>query len=85
MHKIYYGKCPNYLLHMAIIRSDITARQKQASADLVVPFPPTETLKRSLTYQGPLLWNGLPLSIRNNNYIHSFKRSAKGHIGNSDA
>ena len=69
----------------AITRSDITVRQTRASADLVVPFPCTETLKRSLTFQGPLLWNGLPLSIRNNNDLQSFKRSAKGHIGNSDA
>ena len=85
MHKIYYGQCPNYLLHMAITRSDFTTRQTRASADLVVPLPRTETLKRSLTYQGPLLWNGLPLSIRNNDDIQSFKRSAKCYIGNSDA
>ena len=87
MHKIYYGQCPSYLLHLAITRSDITVRQTQASADLVVPFPRTETLKRSLTFQGPLLWNGLriPLSIRNNDDLQSFKRSAKGHISNSDA
>ena len=75
----------NYLLHMAITRSDITARQTRASVDLVVPFPRTETLKMSLTYQGPLLWNGLPLSIRNNNDLQCFKRSAKHHIANPDA
>ena len=85
MHKIYNCQCPNYLLHMGISRSDITVRQTRASANLVVPFPPTETLKRFLTYQSPLLWNGLPLSIRNNDDLQSFKRSAKGHIGNSDA
>ena len=28
MHKIYYGQCPNYLLHITDTRSDITARQR---------------------------------------------------------
>ena len=41
--------------------------------NLQVPFPRTETFKKSLTYSGPLLWNSLPESVKNSNSVKNFK------------
>ena len=39
----------------------------------------TNTRKLSIKFQGPLLWNNLPLKIRTSNTISCFKRTLRAH------
>ena len=47
---------------------------------LNIPKPRTEQYKHSLLYNGPILWNSIPLSIRNSDNLDVFKAKLKSFI-----
>ena len=46
---------------------------RNVGTDLIVPRPKSETLRKSFSYQGSVLWNTLPLHVREAENITSFK------------
>ena len=53
---------------------------RNVGTDLIVPRPKSETLRKSFSYQGSVLWNTLPLHIREAENVTSFKFLLKRHL-----
>ena len=63
MFKILKGNMPSYLRTLFSIRNtEYNLRNNQFKLNL--PKPRTNYVKRSLSYDGALLWNSLPKEIR---------------------
>ena len=48
--------------------------------DLVIPKPKTETLRKSFSYMGGVIWNQLPTFVRVSINIPQFKRNMKTYL-----
>ena len=73
------GNLPDHILDNFTFKRDIAIRQTR-SCDTNVLFVPKinrSSFKSALQVNGPMLWNNLPIHIRNCNSIHSFKRLLK--------
>ena len=55
------------ILRVADTLTDYNLRENEYK--FAVPQPRTEFYKRSLSYSGSVLWNGLPLEVRHPYYI----------------
>ena len=65
MHSIVNNTAPEYLTSRFVRRCDLTSYNlRENEYKLAVPRPRTEFYKRSLSYSGSVLWNGLPLEVR---------------------
>ena len=65
MHCIVNDTAPEYLTSRFVRRCDLTSYNlRENEYKLAVPQPRTEFYKRSLYYSGSVLWNGLPLEVR---------------------
>ena len=73
MHSIVNNTGPEYLTSRFVRRFDLTSYNlreneynnlRENEYMLAVPQPRTEFYKRSLSYSGSVLWNGLPLEVR---------------------
>ena len=65
MHSIVNNTAPEYLTSSFVRRCDLTSYNlRENEYKLAVPQPRTEFYKRSLSYSGSVLWNGLPLEVR---------------------
>ncbi len=76
MYKLLNGLAPCYLGDMYIMQSHLdntnaTLRSVTNQA-LHVPRPRTELFKGSLSYSGAIIWNSIPLHIRNVSTINLF-------------
>ena len=60
------------------------SRSLRSSSEKLLVVPPPFNLKsageRSFSFLAPVLWNSLPLSLRNAEDLGSFKRSLKTHF-----
>lgn len=64
-----------------IVREQLTHHSRlQRSLNLESPFPRKETFKETITYQGPVNWNNLPLHIKMSNNYAIFKRKLKKYL-----
>lgn len=73
MYKIMNGIAPMYLREMFLSVNEAHHYNLRCSdINVKVPQPLTDYLKRSLTYNGALLWNSLPSVIRNVNNVNLF-------------
>ena len=65
MHSIVNNTAPEYLTSRFVRRCDLTSYNlRENEYKLAFPRPRTEFYKRSLSYSGSVLWNGLPLEVR---------------------
>ena len=48
--------------------------------DLIVPRAATKFGDRAFAVSGPLMWNGLPTTVRNSSTLSSFKSASKSHL-----
>eukprot|EP00745_Piridium_sociabile_P004237 TRINITY_DN12507_c0_g1_i3.p1 TRINITY_DN12507_c0_g1~~TRINITY_DN12507_c0_g1_i3.p1 ORF type:complete len:128 (-),score=15.14 TRINITY_DN12507_c0_g1_i3:89-472(-) len=73
---------PQYLSDLISIYTP--SRELRSSADtrvLQIPSVRTKTYgQRSFSFQGPSVWNKLPLSLRHSTSLQSFKRDLKTHL-----
>ena len=73
MFRILKGNMPSYLRTLFSIRhTDYNLRNNQLKLNL--PKPRTNYSKRSLSYNGALLWNSLPEEMRNLTVFPQFKK-----------
>ena len=65
LHSIVNNTAPEYLTLHSVCRCDLTSYNlRENEYKLVVPQPRTEFYKRSKSYSGSVLWNSLPLEVR---------------------
>ena len=86
-YKIVNGMAPKYMEGMVtrdIPRVNQFGTRNRPMHDIhrlkVLPLPKTPVGTRRFSYQAPLTWNSLPLSIRALPSIESFKKSLKTHL-----
>ena len=81
MLKILKGNMPSYLRPLFSIRNtEYNLRNNQIRLNL--PKPRTNYLKRSLSYDGALLWNRLPEEIRSLTLFLHFKKAVNDYYRN---
>lgn len=74
MYKIVNGMSPRYLNEMFIPLNEAHGHNlRNSEVDVKIPLPKSEYLKRSFTYSGAVLWNGLPSMIKTANSVNIFK------------
>ena len=80
MYKIVNRMVPDYLCSHFVFRSDtLTYNLRESDFSLAIPQPRTNYCKRSLSYSGAVLWNGLPLDIRQSLSLDVFKRKLQSY------
>ena len=77
VYKCISGQGPSYLNEL--FSAYIPQRDLRSSDArlLVKPKPKTNTGRRAISFQGPLLWNELPDEVKQANSIESFKKKLK--------
>ena len=80
MYKIVNRKVPDYLSSHFAFRSDtLTYNLRESDFSLAIPQPRPNYCKRSLSYSGAVLRNGLHLDIRQSPSLDVFKRKLKSY------
>jgi len=80
MYKIANNMVPDYLSSHFVFRSDnLTYNLRDSDCSLAIPQPCTNYCKRSLSYSGAVLWNSLPLDIRQSPSLDEFKSKLKNY------
>ena len=74
LQKITFFQVKDNLVN--INRRDVCTRAHDATL-LAVPRPKSELFKKSNCYNGPVLWNNLPVYIRSLHEINRFKQEIK--------
>ena len=73
VHKSLNGIAPDYMRSMFIDRESVTSIQlRDSEGKLAVPMPRTNYLK-SFSYSGAVLWNSLPIGLRQAQSIDQFR------------
>ena len=80
MYKIVNRMVPDYLSSHFVFRSDaLTYNLRESDFSLAILQPRTNYCKRSLSYSGAVLWNSLPLDIRQSLSLDVFKSKLKNY------
>ena len=78
MYKIVNRMAPDYFCSHFVFRSDtLTYNLRESDFSLAIPQPRTNYYKSSLSYSGAVLWNCLPLGIRQSPSLNVFKSKLK--------
>lgn len=77
LFKSLNGLAPEYLQSMFKERDSIPYSLRDYEGKLVVPKPRTNYLKKSFSYSGAVLWNGLPAGLRQASTLNEFKTGCK--------
>jgi len=83
MYKALHGMAPDYLRQLCWSVSEDDARGSVRSADrgdLIVPRAATKFGDRAFAISGPLMWNSLPMTVRNSSTLSNFKSALKSHL-----
>ena len=56
------------------------SRQTRSQSNLFPRFCRIELIKQSLKFRGPLTWNSIPVTIRQNKSHNSFKKAIKKNV-----
>ena len=74
MFKILNRQTPDYLSNRFIFRNDTTSyRLRNSEMRLALPQPRTDYVRKSFSYSGAALRNGLPTDIRVSKTLGEFK------------
>jgi len=83
MYKALQGMVPDYLRELCRSVSEDDARGSLRSVkhgDLIVPRAAIKFGDRAFTISGPLMWNSLPMTVRNSSTLSNFKSALKSHL-----
>jgi hypothetical protein len=82
MYKCHNGCAPAILTDKLTLQSEITERRSRHSDECMYHVPRTRTKKaeRAFIVQGPVIWNKIPLDIREAPSLECFKRKYKKDI-----
>ncbi len=80
-YKALHSRAPPYIEELLLNYAPSRALRSSAKHLLTVHRPRTSTYgSRCFKFAAPVLWNALPLPIRNASSLASFKRSLKTHL-----
>ena len=83
MYKCLHGIAPNYLSDLIVPYKPTRSLRSSALNRVVQPGARTKNYgERRFSYQGPILWNLLPLEVKNADSVGSFKRKLKHYLFN---
>ena len=68
------GLVSEYLTSKFIKRNESNYSLRDSVNELVVPFPRTNYMKNSFSYNGATPWNSVPCNIRESGSLNQFKR-----------
>ena len=78
VYKSLNGLAPDYLRSKFVDRSSVTSYSlRDTECKLTIPFPRTNYRKNSFSYNGAVLWNGLPNELRQAQTLSSFRAGCK--------
>ena len=81
MYKIAYNIAPSYLINLLQMRNvsddTISSLRSVANKNFLVPKPKLNLFKNSLTYSGAIIWNSIPLEIKNSSSLNIFVNKCK--------
>ena len=76
MFKVTHGLSPIYITEMFQIKdsnnNETMTLRSDSNKNFRTPKPKLNMFKNSLSYSGALIWNSIPVEIRNANTIDSF-------------
>ena len=75
MYRIINNVFPDYLNNFVSYTSDVSCRDTRSTNcnQLYTPTPNCELFRKSFMYSGPVIWNSLPLDVKNATSINTFK------------
>jgi len=74
VYKSVNGLAPDYLCTKFIDRSSVSNYSlRDTESKLAIPFPRTNFLKNSFSYSGAVLWNSLPVELRQARTLSNFR------------
>ena len=77
----FFGHIPPYLSDKLTICSPSRSLRSASKQLLTVPRSKMKTAgMKSFSYQAPVIWNNLPIEVRDSRALHTFKRSLKTHL-----
>ena len=78
VYKPVNGLTPDYLRSMFADRNTVTGYQlRDTEGKLAIFLPRTNFLKNSFSYSGAVLWNSLPLELRQAQTLNSFRTGCR--------
>ena len=80
VYKSLNGLVPEYLSSKFVKRNETRYSLKDSVTKLFVPFPRTNFMKKSFSYNGAVLWNSLPCNVREAKSLTQFKRLVSLHF-----
>ena len=81
MYKIYHRKAPQYLCHSGFINESHSHKTRYNAMAFSVPTVRSNG-KVSFNYSGIVLWNNLPLQVKQCQDLQQFLKTCKSHLGN---
>ena len=79
--KMMYKIAPSYLINLFQMRNvsddTISSLRSVANKNFLVPKPKLNLFKNSLTYSGAIIWNSIPLEIKNSSSLNIFVNTCK--------
>ena len=74
------GLAPNYLRSKFTYRSNVSSYSfRDTNDNLTIPLPHTDFMKNSFSYSEAVLWNSLPIELRQANSLGAFRAGCKQH------
>jgi hypothetical protein len=78
VYKSLNGLAPDYMHSMFTDRESVTSIQlRDTENKLAVPMPRTNYLKNSFSYSGAVLWNSLPIGLRQAQSLDNFRAGCR--------
>ena len=79
MHKIVNGNAPQYLSKLSVKEFGSTIYDFRSSNNLQIPKVRTKSYHDCFSVSGPILWNSLPKTLRNEKSLSKFKKDIRKH------
>ena len=81
MYKIANNIAPSYLIDLFQMRNSsddtIPSLRSVANKNFLIPRPKLNLFKNSLSYSGAIIWNSIPLEIKESNSLNIFVNKCK--------
>ena len=75
-YKAINNLAPAYISQKFVLQSSTYNTRSSSIGNVIVPKPKLEAYRKSFVYTGSVLWNSLPVQIRNSLSLHSFKKAS---------
>ena len=83
VHKALHGLAPDYLSSMFTDRNTLNSYSlRDIEGKLAIPKPRTNYLKNSFSYSGAVLWNSLPIGLRQADTLSKFRTGCDSFLNN---